>query len=290
LKKNILFVINPISGGKNKRDFPLLAKEHLDMQMYNAEFIYTDHPKHAFDLAQKAANEHMDVVVAVGGDGTINEVGTAIMGTDTKMGIIPCGSGNGLARSLGIPLSWKKAVMHLNEFRSRRIDSGTLNEFRFFNMAGLGFDAHISNEFAALKGRGLTGYVKKAFSEVLNYKPRRHKLIIDGKVYEREAFMISFANSSQYGNDAHIAPKALLDDGILDICIIKPFPLYLFISMGLRMFSKTSEQSRYVEIIKGESVRIESVTNTLVHIDGEAKMIEKEIFISVDPLSLSVLY
>lgn len=260
------------------------------MRLYNPEFIYTNHPKHAFDLAQKASKEHMDVVVAVGGDGTINEVGTAIMGTDTKMGIIPCGSGNGLARSLGIPLSWKKAVVRLNEFRSRRIDTGTLNEFRFFNMAGMGFDAHISNEFAALKGRGLTGYVKKAFSEVLNYAPGQYKLDIDGKVYEREAFMISFANSSQYGNDAHIAPKALLDDGIIDICIIKPFPLYLFISMGLRMFSKTSEQSKYVEIIKGESVRIESVTNTLVHIDGEAKMIEKEIFISVDPLSLSVLY
>ncbi|PRY49174.1 YegS/Rv2252/BmrU family lipid kinase [Arcticibacter pallidicorallinus] len=290
MKKNILFIINPISGGKNKRDFPLMAKAHLDMRKYNSEFIYTNYPRHAYDLAQKAVKENIDVVVAVGGDGTINEVGSAIMGTDTKMGIVPCGSGNGLARALGIPLSWKKAVMRLNEFRSRRIDTGILNEFRFFNMAGLGFDAHISNEFAALKGRGLTGYVKKAFSEVLNYKPGQYTLEIDGKTLEREAFMISFANSSQYGNDAHIAPKALLDDGILDICIIKPFPLYLFISMGLRMFAKTSEQSKYVEIIKGESVRIESVTNSLVHIDGEAKMIEKEICISIDPLSLCVLY
>lgn len=260
------------------------------MRMYTARFVYTNYPKHAFDLARNAAADKIDVVVAVGGDGTINEVGTAILGTDTKMGIIPCGSGNGLARSLGIPLNWKRAVERLNEFKVRRIDTGILNEFRFFNMAGLGFDAHISNEFASLKGRGLAGYVRKAFSEVLNYKPGQYKVMINDKTYDREAFMISFANSSQFGNDAHIAPKALLDDGFLDICIIKPFPLYLFISMGLRMFSKTSEQSRYVEIIKGESVRIESVTNVLVHIDGEAKMIGKEIFISVDPLSLSVLY
>lgn len=290
MKKNILFIINPISGGKNKRDFPAMAKEHLDMRMYTARFVYTNYPKHALDLARNAAADKIDVVVAVGGDGTINEVGTAILGTDTKMGIIPCGSGNGLARSLGIPLNWKRAVERLNEFKVRRIDTGILNEFRFFNMAGLGFDAHISNEFASLKGRGLAGYVRKAFSEVLNYKPGQYKVMINDKTYDREAFMISFANSSQFGNDAHIAPKALLDDGFLDICIIKPFPLYLFISMGLRMFSKTSEQSRYVEIIKGESVRIESVTNVLVHIDGEAKMIGKEIFISVDPLSLSVLY
>lgn len=260
------------------------------MRMYTARFVYTNYPKHALDLARNAAADKIDVVVAVGGDGTINEVGTAILGTDTKMGIIPCGSGNGLARSLGIPLNWKRAVERLNEFKVRRIDTGILNEFRFFNMAGLGFDAHISNEFASLKGRGLAGYVRKAFSEVLNYKPGKYKVMINDKTYDREAFMISFANSSQFGNDAHIAPRALLDDGFLDICIIKPFPLYLFISMGLRMFSKTSEQSRYVEIIKGESVRIESVTNVLVHIDGEAKMIGKEIFISVDPLSLSVLY
>ncbi|MGV3705891.1 MAG: diacylglycerol/lipid kinase family protein [Arcticibacter sp.] len=290
MKKNILFVINPISGGKSKRNFPLLAKQHLDTDVYNADFILTAYAGHAYELAKKAAEEGADVVVAVGGDGTINEVGTALIGTGTKMGIIPCGSGNGLARSLNIPLSWKAAVMQLNGFRSRPIDTGILNEYRFFNMAGTGFDAHISNEFASLKGRGFVGYVKKAFSEVLNYQSRHYRLTIDGDVYEREAFMISFANSSQYGNNAYIAPAALLDDGIIDICIIKPFPLYLFISMGLRMFAKTSEQSRYVEIIKGRSVRIESVTNTLVHIDGEAKKIEKEISISVDPLSLSVLY
>lgn len=260
------------------------------MRMYTPVFLYTKYPGHAYELARDAVKEHVDVVVAVGGDGTINEVGTGIVGTDTRMAIVPCGSGNGLARSLGIPLSWKMAVKALNAFRSRRIDTGILNDFRFFNMAGTGFDAHISNEFASLKGRGFGGYVKKAFSEVLNYKPAQYRLTIDGEVYEREAFMISFANSSQYGNNAYIAPRALLDDGIIDICIIKPFPLYLFISMGLRMFAKTSEQSRYVEIIKGRSVRIESVTNSLVHIDGEAKKIEKEISISVDPLSLSVLY
>lgn len=290
MKKNILFVINPISGGKNKRNFPSLAKQHLDTHVYNADFISTAYAGHAYELARKAAGEGADVVVAVGGDGTINEVGTALVGTGTKMGIIPCGSGNGLARSLGIPLTWKGALMRLNGFRSRLIDTGILNEHRFFNMAGTGFDAHISSEFASLKGRGFGGYVKKAFTEVLNYQPGHYKLTIDGEVYEREAFMISFANSSQYGNNAYIAPRALLDDGIIDVCIVKPFPLYLFISMGLRMFAKTSEQSRYVEIIKGRSVRIESVTNALVHIDGEAKETGKEIFISVDPLSLSVLY
>ncbi|WP_069659666.1 diacylglycerol/lipid kinase family protein [Arcticibacter eurypsychrophilus] len=290
MKKNILFIINPISGGKNKLDFPFLVKKYLDNRLYTAEFAYTNRPKHAFEMTLEAVDKGVEVVVAVGGDGTINEVASAILGSKTIMGIIPCGSGNGLARSLGIPLNKKKAVLQLNKWNTRLIDSACLNEYKFFNMAGLGFDAYISHKFASLKGRGFSGYVKTAFSEVINYKPDRYRIDIDGKEYIRDAFMISIANSSQYGNNAHIAPKALLDDGLLDICVIKPFPLYLFVSMGLRMFAKTSEKSRYVEIIKGKTIRIQSDNNAMVHIDGEAINLGKEILINVNPLSLCVLY
>ena len=290
MKKNILFIINPISGGKNKLNFPFLVKKYLDNRLYTAEFAFTSGPKHAFEMTLEAVRKGVEVVVAVGGDGTINEVASAILGSKTIMGIIPSGSGNGLARSLGIPLNKKMAVLQLNKWNTRLIDTACLNEFNFFNMAGLGFDAYISHKFASLKGRGLSGYVKTAFSEVINYKPDRYKIEIDGKEYIRDAFMVSIANSSQYGNNAHIAPKALLDDGLLDICVIKPFPLYLFVSMGLRMFAKTSEKSRYVEIIKGKSIRIQSDNNAMVHIDGEAINLGKEIVITVKPSSLCVLY
>jgi len=236
-----------------------------------------------------AVKKGIEIVVSVGGDGTINEVASALEGTNTLMGIIPYGSGNGLARSLNIPLNDKKAISRINSLRYRKIDSAVLNERKFFNMAGLGFDAHISAKFANLKNRGLKGYISTAISEISAYIPDNYNLIIDGNHYQEDAFMISIANSCQYGNNAYIAPEAEVDDGLLDVCIIKPFPLIQFPVVGYHLFNKTVHKTPYVEIIKGKNIRIKRTNTGIVHLDGEPVEMDKEVIISVKPLSLLVL-
>jgi diacylglycerol kinase (ATP) len=287
LKKSILFIINPISGGKSKSNFPGLANKHLNHSIFNARFVFTERSGHARELALE--NADTDVIVAVGGDGTINEVASALEGTGRCMGIIPYGSGNGLARAMAIPLKDTDAVRRLNNLNATQIDSGTLNGYKFFNMAGVGFDAHISKRFAKHTERGFGGYVQTTFREISAYKSQRYLLNIDGKVYERDAFMISIANSSQYGNNAHISPFASVRDGLLDVCIIKPFPLYIFPVIGLRMFSKTTHRSRFVEIIKGREIRIFREREEAVHLDGEPLLMEARLDIRVNPLSLRLL-
>ena len=287
MKKSILFIINPISGGKSKLNFPQLAGNYLDKSLFDSEFIFTERVGHAHEIA--AGNKDRDILVAVGGDGTINEVASSIESSGKSMGIIPTASGNGLARSLGIPLKTSEAVVRLNNLNHTLIDSGTLNSHKFFNMAGVGFDAHISKQFAEHAERGLGGYIQTTFREISRYQTQNYVLEIDGKTYERNAFMISIANSSQYGNNAHISPFASVKDGLLDVCIIRPFPLYVFPVMGYRMFSKTAHKSRFVEIIKGREIRILREGPGAVHVDGEPQLMDIELNIRVKPLSLSVL-
>jgi len=289
LKKNIVFIINPISGGKSKTKFPAMAAKFLDAAKFNATYIFTKGPGHAYELATEVQNRDSDVLVAVGGDGTINEVASGIGDSGKIMGIIPYGSGNGLARSLGISLDDRRAVQTLNKFNVIKIDSGTLNERNFFNMAGIGFDAHISAVFAHNITRGLGGYVKAAIAEISNYKCQNYMLEIDGRRINRDDFMISIANSSQFGNNAHISPFASLEDGLLDVVITKPFPLYQFPVLGYRMFNKSTHLSKYVEIIKGKEIRILRTESGAIHIDGEPCNMASELTINIKPLSLSVL-
>ena len=156
-------------------------------------------------------------------------------------------------------------------------------------MSGIGFDAHISTLFAKDKERGFFGYVKTTLKEMFHYQPKYYTIIIDEMVFERNAFMVSIGNSSQFGNNAHLAPQASLVDGLLDVCIIKPFPLYSFPFLAFRMFNKTADRSKYVEIIKGKSISITREFKGPVHVDGEPFQMEAEIKIKVQPLSIKVL-
>ncbi|HEY5325726.1 MAG TPA: diacylglycerol kinase family protein, partial [Mucilaginibacter sp.] len=243
---------------------------------------------HARQIAKEAVNK-FGLIVAVGGDGTINEVASAIVGTDTVLGIIPYGSGNGLSRFLGISMDVEKALKNLGTGPVEVIDSAKLNGQPFFNMAGMGFDAHISEVFANGKKRGFLTYIKSSFEEVYKYKPQLYHLEIDGKVYEREAFMVSFANSSQYGNNAHISPKASVQDGLLDVCVIKQFPLWRFVEMGIRMITKTTDNTKYVEIVRGKIIKVKRNSPGPVHLDGEPHIAGTETLIEVVPHSLKVI-
>jgi len=288
-KKHLLFVINPISGGKKKNDFERRAREELDLTRYDADFAMTAYPGHAYELAVQAVSAGVDAVVAVGGDGTINEVASALKGTEVKLGIVPEGSGNGLALYLGIPLNERAAIRRLNRYDNLTIDSGSINGHLFFNMAGIGFDASVSDRFANDNIRGPIGYLKAVVSEISTYKPKKYILTIDGATVEREAFMISVANSPQYGNNAYVAPQASVTDGILDVCIIHRFPLYTFPMMLFHLFNKTADQSEYVEIMPGRNIQIIRGNNDPVHVDGEPKEMDKVLKIAVQPKTLNVL-
>lgn len=288
MERRALFIINPISGGKKKEGVPELINKHLDADAFTAVIVFSDGIAHARQIAKEALNK-FDLIVAVGGDGTVNEVASAIVGTDTPLGIIPFGSGNGLSRFLGIPMNAKQAIKTLSTGHTILIDSAKMNGKPFFNMAGMGFDAHISEVFSHTRKRGFFTYLKSSIQEIAKYKPQTYRLEIDGKPFNREAFMLSFANSSQYGNNAHIAPNASVQDGLLDICVIKPFPLWRFFEMGMRMITKTSDKTKYVEILRGKKISIKRNSPGPVHLDGEPQITGTENFIEVVPDSLRVI-
>jgi diacylglycerol kinase (ATP) len=288
LKRKALFIINPIAGGKSKEHVPQLIQQHLDKATIDSTIVFTEEAGHAHWLAKEASKTYQSII-AVGGDGTVNEVASAVVGTQAALGILPFGSGNGLSRFLSIPMSTAKAIQNINHNNLELIDAGQMNGQWFFNMAGMGFDAHISQVFAQKTKRGFITYFKSALQEIINYKSQSYHIEIDGMKYEREAFMLSFANSSQYGNNAHVSPRASVQDGLLDVCVIKPFPLYRFPEMGLRMFTKTADSSKYVEIIRGKKIQITRNAAGPAHIDGEPQTISASTEIKVVPLSLKVI-
>lgn len=288
-KSNILFIINPISGGKDKMKIPGLIDATLDRSKFNANFSFTEYIGHASEIAEEASGKNFDIIIAVGGDGTINEIATKVMQQDKILGIIPFGSGNGLARFLKIPMNTVKAIDVINDLHTLLIDTGKFNDKHFFNMAGMGFDAHISSVFAGNKSRGLTGYLRLGLKEVLDYKAQVYELNIDGVDYVKKAFVISLANSSQYGNNAHISPAASITDGLLDVCIVKEFPMYKLPLLGYEMIRGLTNRSDLVEIIRGKQIKIIRKNDDAIHIDGEPFFMGKEITASIAPLSLKII-
>ena len=268
---------------------PELVEKYLDPTIFDYDIEFTTGIFHAHDLAKAAVGEY-EIVVAVGGDGTVNEIASAIAGTDTVLGVIPFGSGNGLSRFLTIPMDAEGAIKTMNAGRTITIDAGKMNGQWFFNMAGMGFDAHISHVFAnGSTKRGFVSYFKSSIQEISTYKSKNYHIEVDGVAYDREAFMLSMANSSQYGNNAHVSPTASVQDGLLDVCIIKPFPLWRFPEMGLRMFTKTADSSKYVEIIKGKHIVITRQQEGPIHLDGEPQVAGTDIDIEVVPNALHVI-
>lgn len=288
MKRKALFIINPISGGKKKDGVPELIDQNLDKKVFDATIVFSDGVSHARIIASEAVNKY-DIVVAVGGDGTVNEIASAIVGSNTALGVVPYGSGNGLARFLGVPMNPQQAIQTLSTGHVECIDSGSVNGQPFFNMAGMGFDAHISEVFSHGKKRGFISYIKSSMREIATYNEQTYHIEIDGKMYDRKAFMLSIANSSQYGNNAHISPRASVQDGLLDVCVIKKFPLWRFPEMGIRMLTKTAEGTSYVEIIRGRQINVTRQTAGPIHLDGEPQVMGTHVHVSVVPNSLKVI-
>lgn len=287
-KKRILFIVNPISGIGKQKVIPELVKSELDHRLFDAEIRYTERAGHAKDIAKTAIADGFDIVCAVGGDGSVNEVASALAHSDVAMAIIPTGSGNGLARHLTIPLKPELAMRKINELNTQRIDTGTLNEHFFVGTAGLGFDAHIARVFDESGKRGAFNYVRLTLKEFFNYKPIAYQFICNGTKHKERAMLITFANSCQWGNNAIIAPGANLSDGQIRMCLLKPFNLFAAIGIASKLFkSKLKNSNKYLQIT-GREVLIENATGP-AHIDGEPIYIEGTAEVRIQPASLSVL-
>lgn len=290
-KEKIGFIINPNSGRKNQKVSIGSINKYLDRERYSPKYYQTEYRGHANTLAYQAASEGCKTVVAVGGDGTVNEVASALVLLKLPLGIIPIGSGNGLARHLKIPLSLSKAIHVINKKYVEHIDAGKVNETWFFCTCGVGFDAKIGFKFSKINERGLIGYIKTIIQEFNKYNIKKYRFTIDSKKYKRKAFLITIANASQYGNNAFIAPAASTDDGLFDICIVKPFPRWKVPFLALRLMSGSINQSPYYEFISGTSIRFKKPKKKyIIHYDGEPVKFKKEkIQIDIIPKILPVI-
>ncbi|WP_224999648.1 diacylglycerol kinase family protein [Cesiribacter sp. SM1] len=288
-KKHLVFIMNPISGTRKKEQVPQLAEQLLNSNRYTHTIALTERPLHATELARAAAEAGAAAVVAVGGDGTVNEVAAGILHTQTALGIIPFGSGNGLARHLGIPVNTTAAIQLLNKLHTITIDGALANGRPFFCTAGMGFDAHIGKLFAGGSQRGFGSYVRLALQEFVNFSPQRYAIEIDGKKLRRKCFVVTLANAGQYGNNAYISPEANIQDGLIDLCLMRPFPALMALPMGLRLFQRSIHQSEYVEILRGEHIRISCSKSDCMHLDGEFLQMEKSLEVKVIPQCLKVV-
>ncbi|NOQ28231.1 MAG: YegS/Rv2252/BmrU family lipid kinase [Bacteroidales bacterium] len=285
--EKIIFIINPISGKKKKKNIPELI-ENAFSNKEEYEIIYTKSPGDATQIAKKYFNKGYHKFIAVGGDGTVNEVASALVDTEAILGIIPLGSGNGLARHLKIPLNPKKALGLIKQGNHTKMDYGKINNRKFFCTTGVGFDAHIGHVFSKLEGRGFSNYVKATVSEFRKYQPKRYEISMNGTTIMRDAFLITFANASQYGNNAHIAPKANIKDGKLEISIMRSFPLITAPGIGARLFLKNIDRSIYVETYQSDNIIVKCKSPDIIHYDGEPEEMDEVLCVKIIPDGLNV--
>jgi lipid kinase, YegS/Rv2252/BmrU family len=291
MKEKILFIVNPISGHKNKKNFPSLVESLIDKEKYDYSISWTEYGGHAKELAREAIASGVDVIVAVGGDGTINEIGTAMLGAEQTFAIVPCGSGNGLARHLHIPLKAEKVINEvINKGVKSKIDTASINGVPFISIGGVGFDAIIADYFAKDPNRGLKTYVKLVTERYFKFQPEKYHLILDDDTeIDCEPLFISFANSNQFGNNAVVSPHASLNDGLLDVCVFKKPSFISIPDVAVKLMTSRIDHSKIVDIYKAKKIKVIRQKEDIANVDGEAMMMAKDLDIEIKPLSLNIL-
>jgi YegS/Rv2252/BmrU family lipid kinase len=288
-KKSIVFVVNPISGTQGKKAILKWIDERIDRSIYDYSIVRTEYAGHASQIAAEAVKDKADVVVAIGGDGTINEIARSLVHTDTALGIIPCGSGNGLARHLHIPMEPKAAIDIINRGEQLCIDYGKINNIPFFCTCGVGFDAFVSLKFADSGKRGLLTYLENTLHESLTYQPETYEIENEEGTVKHKAFLIACGNASQYGNNAYITPQASLMDGLMDITIMEPFTVLDVPSLSFQLFNKTIDQNSRVKTMRAKKIKIHRAQEGVLHFDGDPLMAGKELEVEIIPKGLRVV-
>ncbi len=289
MKKKAVFIINLISGTSDKAAIPGLIDQYLDKTQFEYEIAVTQYAGHASEIAAKAKDDGVDVVVAIGGDGTVNEVARAIVHSSTALGIIPCGSGNGLARHLLLPLNVRKAIEVINRCEIRQLDYGIINDYPFFCTCGMGFDAFVSMKFAEAGKRGPITYVENVLREGLKYKPETYTIEDESGTLQYKAFLISCANASQYGNNAYIAPQASMSDGLMDVIIMEPFDVFEAPQISIEMFSKTLNKNSKIKTFRTRHLHIRRDKPGVIHYDGDPVMTGADIDVELKPKGINII-
>lgn len=283
-----MFVVNPISHEIKGLDIKEIIETNLDLNQFEYKIVYTQYAQHGSRLAYEALSDSVEIIAAVGGDGTVNEVGKALVNSEAILAIIPVGSGNGLARHLGMPVGLTKGIKVLNHAYPIDVDTAKINEKTFLGFAGIGFDAHIAHKFALFGRRGFLSYCQVVLKQFSSYMSQSYDIVIDGKQISRKAFILSFANSSQYGNDFIIAPKAHVSDGYLDLVVINDVPLFSIPEFLYRFRQGTLNDSCYCETHRFKELTIQYPV-IQAHVDGEPVTFENEVKVTIQPKSLKVL-
>lgn len=291
-KKNFLFIVNPASGKKYRSRMAIeLITRYIQKHVFDADIIFTRAKDHAAEIAVNANIEEYSAIVAVGGDGTISEIVQSLAGSDTTLGIMPTGSGNGLARDLGIPTNLHKALQLVIQNHSTTIDLIQIDEKIYSAVTvGMGFDARISELFAQGKKRGASTYFQVAIKEIQKYQLKNYRILADGQLIEREAFLITFANAQQYGSNCYIAPDARFDDGWMDLCILNKFPVFQAPQIFFDLFNKRIQTNKYYEMIRCKAATIEAPSDLQIHIDGDPFTSHAPLHLNLLPKQLRVIY
>jgi len=267
--KKIFLIINRYAGNKKGAKALDIVIPYLIKNGYFVEYSFTQSHGHATVLASKASTDRFDLVVAVGGDGTVNEVAQGLIGTNTPLGIVPMGSGNGLARELGISMNMHKSAHTLINGENLHLDVCKINNQSFLCTSGIGFDAMIADKMSKSSSRGFLKYVQLVIQESIFYKPIDVRMKIDGVSIEEPVFLITFANASQFGNNAYIAPGASMTDGIIDVVVVKKFTKIWMPVFAVALFSKLIPKLSFVDCYKARQIDLELADTPYYHFDGE---------------------
>lgn len=281
--------MNPISGTSNKTRIPNLIEKYLDHEKFSYEIKLTEYAGHATEIAREGRKKNTDIIVAVGGDGTVNEVARSLVNSNSALGIIPCGSGNGLARHLLLPMNERKCIGIINACKIQELDYGIVNEHPFFCTCGIGFDAFVSQKFAEAGKRGPITYLENILREGLKYKPETYEIIDNNGSVKHEAFLISCANASQYGNNAYIAPQASMSDGLLDVIIMEPFDIIEAPQISLEMFNKTLDMNSKIKTFRTNELHIRRSKPDVIHYDGDPIMAGTEIHVKLQAKGIKIV-
>lgn len=288
-KKTVYVIINPKSGASSKWSIPEYGSELLDPEKFTVFYFVTGYPGHGYEIAKQAVEDKIDYVIAVGGDGTVNEVGRALVHSDTILGIIPMGSGNGLARDLHLSFDVKKAIATIAKENIKAIDYGKVNGKVFLCTCGVGFDAEVAGKAIGKKHRGLLMYLSNAVETYFVSDSKYYEIETPELTLKEKAFVVTCANASQYGFNAHIAPCADLEDGKMDLAILRPIGILDVPKTSLQLFSSTIDNNKKMAILKTQKAIIRRDEPGLMHIDGDAFEGPKELEVEIIPKGLKVL-
>tara|TARA_B100001121_G_scaffold291808_1_gene292880 strand:+ start:1522 stop:2391 length:870 start_codon:yes stop_codon:yes gene_type:complete len=287
--KKITFIINPIAGHKRHKEVERKIHKYLDNSKFDLKIKYSKKKGDLKTITKQAIANGSKIIIGVGGDGTVNEISSELINSNIKMGIIPTGSGNGLALSIGIPNNIKKAIEKINSQNIKKIDCISVNDLHSINLIGFGFDALVAKEFSKESSRGLIKYIYLTFKLLFKFKPKEFKIKLKNKVKKIKVFSLNICNGQQFGNNFIISPKAKLDDGNLRVCIIRNFNRYQFFYLLVLFFFNKIHLSKFFTSFKIKKITVEGESKNLIHVDGESQLLNKTIKIKIIPKSINFI-